>query len=463
MIYRKLFAFLAFAALAATAAPAAEILPVSEIRSGMKGYGVTSFEGTRLERFDVEILGVLREMGPGQDLILARVGSELLEHSGVIAGMSGSPIFIDGKLIGALAYSWQFAKDPIAGITPIEEMLELARSGGTAATAATPASASEAIAKLLEPKREHLDAMVAALARPQSAAAGALPIAVPLAFGSFASDTIDRFGGLFEAGGFMPVPSGSSTGGAAELTDTRFRPGDPIGAVLLQGDFTVAASGTVTHVDGNQVWAFGHPFLDMGAIEFPMAKSEVVAVLPSVARSFKISNTGPVVGALKQDRAAGIYGEIGAPVSMIPVEVTIDGPRGPETYEVELARHPILSPLLLAMVADSVVAVSERSSGERTIMLDCEIELEGVDEPVHVRDGWAGADARQSIPVYLAVLSNYLLSNEFAEAPIERIRLNLRHADDLLVARLVRATVEPPADGRVSPGDTIRVHASLKP
>ncbi len=466
---RKFVVVLALvAAVSARIAAAAEIMPVSEIRKGMKGYGVTVFEGTGRVRFDVEIIGLLPKMGPGQDLILARVDSEILRESGVVAGMSGSPIFIDGRLIGALAYSWQFAKEPIAGITPIQEMLRIARNG-SAATRAVPASrvfAKTDLARLLvDPAAGDLEPMIAAISRPGASAAGALPIATPISFGNFAPETLERFGKVFEAGGFLPVPAGTAAAGATVATGDAppFQPGDSIGAILLEGDFSVAATGTVTHVDGDRVWAFGHPFLDMGEIDVPMAKSEVVAVFPSLSRSFKFANGGEVVGAFRQDRAAGIMGVVGGAAETIPVELTLEGSRGTETYRVRLAKHPMLSPLLLAMVADSVVAVGQRAAGERTVMLDSEIEVEGVAKPIRLRDGWAGAEARQSIPIYLAVISGYLLSNEFTDAPIRSIKLRLRHDDALRVAHLAQASIEPPADGEINPGDTLRVRALLRP
>ncbi|HEU5162317.1 MAG TPA: hypothetical protein VFV54_04140, partial [Thermoanaerobaculia bacterium] len=186
-------------------------------------------------------------------------------------------------------------------------------------------------------------------------------------------------------------------------------------------------------------------------------------VLPSLANSFKFSNTGNVVGVLRQDRAAGIMGVVGGASEMIPVELTLEGSRGTETYRVSLARHPMLSPLLLAMVADSVVAVAQRAAGERTVMLDSEIEVAGVEKTIRLRDGWAGAEARQSIPVYLAVISGYLLSNEFTDAPIRSIKLKLRHEDSLRVAHLAQASIETPPDGEINPGDVLRVRALLKP
>ncbi|MFN2441934.1 MAG: SpoIVB peptidase S55 domain-containing protein [Thermoanaerobaculia bacterium] len=464
MTIRKVLLLLAaFTVSAGVFAHAADTMPVSEIRKGMKGYGVTIFEGDKLERFGVEILGVLPNMGPGQDLILARVDNPVTDHSGVIAGMSGSPIYIEGRLIGALAYSWQFSKDPIAGITPIGEMLRLENGGARASSSGRSGLAAAAmIDALMDPQPAALEPLFAALQRP-GMGNGALPISIPVSFGNFASDTLDRFGGLLEASGLMAVPAGSGGSGLSTIDSvTPFQPGDSIGAVLLSGDFSVAATGTVTHVDGDRIWAFGHPFLDMGTIDFPMAKSEVITVLPNVARSFKVATTGGVVGALRQDRAPGIMGIVGERAKTIKVELTMDGSRGQEKYEFDLARHPILSPLLLAMVADSVVAVGQRAAGERTVMLESEIDVEGIGS-VRLRDGWAGAEARQAIPVYLAVISSYLMSNEFTDAPIEGIRIRLRHEDDLRMARVVSASVTAPLDGQISPGDRLTVRAQLKP
>ena len=465
VIIRKILLLLAALSLSASAfARPTETMPVSEIRKGMKGYGVTTFEGSRLERFGVEILGVLPNMGPGQDLILARVDSPVTDHAGVIAGMSGSPIFIDDKLIGALAYSWQFSKDPIAGITPIGEMLRIENGGPrVGAMSSSRMAATAMIDALMDPQAAALEPLFAALRRPTGTGSGALPISIPVSFGSFAPDTLERFGSILEASGLMAVPAGSAaTGLSGSDASASFAPGDSIGAVLLSGDFSVAATGTVTHVDGDRIWAFGHPFLDMGEIDFPMAKSEVITVLPNVARSFKVATTGDVVGALRQDRAPGIMGIVGEQAKTIKVELTMEGSRGEEKYEFQLARHPILSPLLLAMVADSVVAVGQRAAGERTVMLESEIDVEGIGS-VRLRDGWAGAEARQAIPVYLAVISSYLMSNEFKDAPIEGIRIRLRHEDDLRVARVISASVTGPADGQINPGDRLTVRAQLKP
>src|SRR5437763_11072279 len=235
----------------------AETMPLSQVRKGMKGYGVTVFEGTKLERFDVEIIGVLNNIGPGQNMILARVDSPIVNRAGVIAGMSGSPIFIDEKVIGALAYGWQFAKEPVCGITPIEEMLKIANAGtpsGVMPAAAPRVSAAEFLTSIGSAKPEAVFEKIASSfgAKEMSAVAGARPIAVPLSMSSFAPETIARFGKYLDDMGFVAVPSGATSTSSTQSTrsEKTFKPGDPIAAVLLNGDFTVAATGTVTHVDG---------------------------------------------------------------------------------------------------------------------------------------------------------------------------------------------------------------------
>ncbi|HKR62354.1 MAG TPA: hypothetical protein VJZ00_01380, partial [Thermoanaerobaculia bacterium] len=211
-----------------------------------------------------------------------------------------------------------------------------------------------------------------------------------------------------------------------------------------------------------KIYAFGHPFLDMGEIDFPMATSDIVTVLPSVASSFKFSNTGAVIGALRQDRAAGIMGVLGEKTEMIPVEVTLNGSGPAQTYKVNLVRDSHLSPLILAMVADSVVANAQRAAGERTVMLDSEINVKGF-APIHLREGWAGPQARQSIPQYLAVVAGYLMSNEFRATEIESVKIHLHHDDELKIAKLMEASLVTPDKGRVSPGDTVKVRTVLKP
>lgn len=469
---RHLSLSLSLLLLGATAA-FAETMPLSQIKAGMKGYGLTVFEGSKVEKFDVEVIGVLNQIGPGQDLILARVDSPVVRRAGVLAGMSGSPVYIDGKVIGALAYAWQFAKEPVAGITPIAEMLRIAQAGGTGGNAVLPAAATprmtgaEFLQTIASSKAESVfERLVGDLTRTQISTVGAAKrIALPVSLSSFAPETVARFGRYLDDMGMVAVPSGASSSAPTTVSTSaskHFAPGDPVGAVLLNGDFSVAATGTVTHIEGDRVYAFGHPFLDMGEISFPMARAEIVGFLPSVASSFKFANTGEVIGALRQDRGAGIMGVIGETARTIPVELTVDGSGLSKTYRVNVVRHPQLSPLMLAMAADSVVANAQRAAGERTVVLESEIKLKGF-EPIRLREGWAGAQARSAIPAYLAVISGYLISNEFKDAEIESVKLHLRHDDQLRIAHLLEATLQGPENGRISAGDTVKVRAVLKP
>lgn len=468
VVLTRKFGFVLAVLIAASSLQAVERMPLSQVQKGMKGYGLTVFEGTTVEKFDVEILGVLHNIGPDQNLILARVDSPVIKRAGVIGGMSGSPIFVDGKVIGALAYAWQFSKEPVAGITPIEEMLKLAQrtapSGASLADATPRMSATELLKSLANSKPgDAFEKLVSDMtARPVSSVSGAKRIAMPMSVSSFTPETIQRFSPYLDRLGFVAVPSGTTTTSASDSSKTTFAPGDPVGAVLLTGDFNVAASGTVTYIDGNRVYAFGHPFLDMGEINFPMATSEVVTVLPSVASSFKFSNTGPVVGVLRQDRAAGIMGVLGEKADMIPVEVTLNGSGATQTYKVNVVRHSHLSPLMLAMVTDSIVANAQRAAGERTVLLESEINVKGF-PPIRLREGWAGPQARQAIPQYLAIVAGYLMSNEFRAAEIEGVKIQLHHQDDLKIARLMEASLVTPEKGRVSPGDMVKVRTVLKP
>jgi hypothetical protein len=464
---------LTFALLVTSAAAFGDAtMPLSQVKKGMKGYGLTVFEGSKVERFDVEIVGVLSNIGPDQNIIIARVTSPVTDRAGVIAGMSGSPIYIDGKVIGALAYGWQFAKEPICGITPIDEMLKIASNTHAASSeiaAATPrVAAPEFLKALADNKPEAVFEKIATSfnGTAMTAMSGVKPIATPLSLSSFAPETVQRFSKYLDAMGFEAVPAGASSGSAAPMSAAEarkpFEPGDPVGAVLLSGDFNVAATGTVTHVDGNAVYAFGHPFLDIGAIDIPMAKSEIITVLSSLASSFKMANTGAIVGSFHQDRASGIMGSVGDNAAMIPVELTVDGSGPEKTYHVAVVRHTQLSPLILAMAADTVVANAQKAAGERTVMLDTEIQIGGM-QPIHLREGWAGAQARGAIPAYLAVVGGYLMSNEFRDARIEKVTMRLHHDDQVRIAKLMEATIEKPANGRITPGDTVKVRALLKP
>jgi len=304
-------------------------MSVDEVRAGMKGVGRTVFEGTAIEEFQVEIMGVLKNVQPKQDLILARLSGGPLEKTGVIQGMSGSPVYINGRLLGAVAFSFPYAKDPIAGIQPIAQMLDLLDRRTPAATPAavgpdqiTPARTPAAfVFEMMEKARigAPLQEILGYPAAPASVGGGALAhIPIPLSIAGATPGLLQEFGSFFGAQGFSLVQSGTS-GGAMNLPSTparRLEPGSAVSASLVRGDLDISANGTVTYVDGDKVYAFGHPFLSAGPLDLPMSTAYIISSIARVDSSAKVAVPVDVVGAFRQDRATGIFGSMADKASL---------------------------------------------------------------------------------------------------------------------------------------------------
>ncbi len=439
----------------------AEIFPVEKLVAGMKGYGFSDLGGgLGIQRFDVEILGVLKRYAPKQDLVLAKVSGAGLEHSGIIAGMSGSPIYVDGKLVGALAYGWPFAKDPVCGITPIQSMLDIRHAppsppvpiGGPAVRA------SEFAATFTERRfAGAMDALLAPFRR--SAGAGSmatLPIPVSFAGGAGGSPGW-FFGRLAEAAGWVAAPAGSSGQSGKAGPGTPVQPGSSLSTVLLSGDMLLAATGTVTWVDRDSVLAFGHPFLSMGPIEMPMAQAEVLTVLASLNRSFKFAETGPVFGSVTQDRSTGILGTFGTRAKMVPITVRIASDELPlQTYRFEAVHNPMLTPVLAAVAIDNVLTTLEKRSGERTLVWKSSIKTPGRD--IHWDTVFSGLQAREDAVTSLAVLANYLMANEFRDLRILGVDVQITHSDRLQNGRIVN--VEPRKE-RFRAGERVPIRVDI--
>jgi len=444
-----------------------ETLAAEKLSPGMKGYGLSDFgDGKGIRRFDVEILGVLKRYAPRQDLILARVSGAGLEHSGVIAGMSGSPIYVEGKLIGALAYGWPFSKDPICGITPIKSMLDIRQApaappipiGGSAVSTAKFFSA------FAEGKfREHLDALLAPLRAPSDASSlSVLPL--PVSVSGFPSGG-SLFTRVTEAAGWIAVPAGASEMNASTKASApasnnptpALRPGSAVSTVLLSGDMVLAATGSVTWVEDNTILAFGHPFLSMGPVDMPMAQAEVLTVLPSLFRSFKFSGTGPVLGSITQDRSTGILGTFGARAPMVPITIKISSDDIPiQTFRFEAVHNSMLTPILAAVATDSVLTTLEKRTGERTIVWKSSIVTPS--RNVRWDSVFSGLAAREEAVTSLALLTNYLMANEFRDMTILGVEIEIRHSDRLQNARVVN--VEPRKES-VRPGEIVPVRVDL--
>jgi hypothetical protein len=361
----------------------------------MRAVGYTVVTGSEPKKFELEILGVLKGFpNPQQSAVLSRLLGDEMNHMGVFQGMSGSPVYIDGKLLGAVAFGYLFAKDPIAGITPIQHMIEVFEQKpqpDQKVDAPRPVSFSEIVFN--ENSKEFTDfvkglngansAGAQAVAAPSGAQVLA-PIATPLAITGVPPEVVARFAPLFQSWGFAPVAGVAGAAAASDLkkadADT-LKPGSTIVVPLVRGDFSLAAAGTVTHRDGNRIYAFGHPFLSMGVSEFPMHEGEVVTVMSSTAVSFKISSPTAMVGTMRGDRSTGILGELGVAPRMIPVEINLKTSLGENrTYRFDMIADRLLTPLLMQITMLSTITSTERMLGDSTLQIRGRIKLKGQPE-----------------------------------------------------------------------------------
>ncbi len=353
--------------------------PVDELRPGMVGVGKTVFEGNRLEEFKVHILGVLRNViGPRRNLILAKLEGGPLANTGVIAGMSGSPVYIDGRLVGAVSYSLgQFSKEPIAGITPIGEMTEAATLPALRRQAARVELPFPITQEGLRASLRQAFSWVRPFADSPgdvqvfgdgsvNASIGTLlrPISTPLTLGGFDAGVIEPVASAFREQGFVPVMAGGAAQESAASSPLPLRPGDPIGVALMSGDLELGATGTVTAVDGDRVYAFGHPFYGLGPTQFPMTRAYVHVVLPSLLSSMKIASTGDVIGTMSQDRATTIAGTLGPGPAMIPIDLALTSERGTrKTFKMAMVNDQLFTPLLAYLSILNTLTSYERQNG----------------------------------------------------------------------------------------------------
>lgn len=454
-------------------AAGSEIMPLDQVKPGMVGVGRTVFEGTQIDEFKVSVIGVLENVGPRQSMILARLEGGPLAQTGVIAGMSGSPVFIEGKLVGAVAYGFPFSKETIAGITPIGEMIEATRTDAPRAASARFATAFRA-AGFARPLDR--DALIAALRRPlpgfaadpallrgsmPPALLGATlrPLALPLVFGGFDALTFDWARDLFAGLGFAPVLGMSKTSlPATALPD--LQPGAAVGVSLVEGDLDLSVTGTITHIDNGEVYAFGHPFYNLGPTQFPMKKAYVYSVFPSLYQSWKISTAAEPVGTIEQDRTTAIAGRIGKTPRLIPVAVKLRTSRGQEkAFAFRMVDDELFSPVLAFVSLLSVLQANERAYGTSTMGVEARVSFSGGRE-VRVEDLFSEeAPAMRSAALVAAPLA-YLMSNDFVPVRIERLDVDVSSYETVKTATLERAWLE--RSGPVRPGDTLTLKLSLR-
>ena len=462
--------------LAAAAVPAqSRYFPIEDVRPGMVGIGRTVFEGDRLDEFKVNIIGVLHnQIGPRRDLVLARLEGGPLAKTGVIAGMSGSPVYIDGRLLGAVSYSLgEFATEPIAGITPIAEMVEAATLPPTRRTAAridlpVPFTQEAVVASLRQSfasVRPFADspADVRVFGAPAvGAGIGTLlrPIATPISFGGFTAASVDSLAALFRDQGFLPVAADAAAQSpSAPAPERPLGPGDAIGVSLLSGDLQIGATGTVTEVSGNRVYAFGHPFYGLGPIQFPLTRARVLTVLPSLSSSMKISSTGPIIGVVQQDRATTIAGTLGEGPTLIPLTLTLTSARGTrKTFTMQMVSDQLLTPLVAYTAISETLTSYERQNGVASYAIrgSATIKKHGT---LAFEDLFSGDQPSAAASAYVVGPINFLLRNSFEDVDLERVNLEIDAREQPRSATLERAWI----DGtRPKPGSTVTLKMLLR-
>ncbi len=423
---------LAVAAVSVLAALDAQtaFFPLKDVRPGMHGAGKTVFSGNRIDEFQVEVLGVLENIGPKQNLILARLSGGPLAQTGVLQGMSGSPVYLDGRLAGAVALAFPFAKEAITGIRPIEEMVRVTDAGrapppGQVAHNEISLAGLFAAGDLtrLLPGRQELPVGDAKL----------LDIATPVSFSGFTRATLDRFAPQLRALGLEPA-QGLSAGGPSSprMGDpSALKPGSMISVQLMTGDLSIGADGTVTYIDGKRIYAFGHRFLAVGSTALPFTRSEVLALLPVLSASFKISAPKETMGAILQDRNTAVAGELGRAAAMAPVSITVSrAGKRLDSYRMEMVNDRFLSPLLLQMAVFSTIDATERTVGAASFRVRGQIEFQGSAAPLMVNNMYA-ADTGSAMIASLstAIPLAYILQSGFDALEVKKVALEIESFD----------------------------------
>lgn len=448
---------LSFLSIKANAVPT---ISVSEIKPGMKGYGLTVFQGTEPERFDVEVISVVPNFLLRQDIILIRCSHPETDRAGVIGGMSGSPIYLEGRLAGALAYGWQFNKEPLAGVTPIENMLAVMKRtprmhsnffkrkqtliGLNPKPPSVPAKAEDGIFGLFS----------------QNSGGTLLPAKTPLCIGGFSAFAQKLLGDALSAFGLEPMTGGGASSDAQSGPST-FENGSAIGVQLIRGDMSATGIGTVTLVEGKNVLAFGHPMFNLGEGYFPVTTAKIHTVIASLSRSNKLGSPLRVAGSLVQDRTAGIAARTDRSAEMVPIRITVNDPRSRrrDTYRVEAASHRLLTPKFVQVALANVINDAASDATDVTAEIKGVMKISGRPEITLFDAGVSRTGMRGLTPYFRPVaLIRAVLDNPFEDVAVESLDFDITLRYGLEAALIFGAytTTENP-----KPGETVNVYVRL--
>jgi hypothetical protein len=453
-------------------------MPVSQIKAGMVGEALTVFQGIKPEPFKVRVISVVRNFLPKQDVILVKAEDPRVEFSGIAAGMSGSPVYIDGKLIGAIAYAWAFAKEPLAGVTPIESMLaERSRprratrslvEAGELVSAPAPIRGGEGSASEQGgPEQTAATGTAGGLTAADREPDGLRPVSVPLSISGISHRALGELGTALEPFGLVPVRAGGGgSGGMSTLPPAdqrRLSPGSAVGVQLIRGDMNATAVGTVSWVDGNSLIAFGHPMMGVGEVNLPLVTGEVHTFINSQANSFKLATPLVEVGTVVQDRPSCIVGDLSLRATMMPVTVRVTAPGAePRVFRAEVARNKRLTPILASAVLTTAIADAEPDQTEMAVSLTTKLGVRGVG-PIELADQVPTSDGLS--PRALSALRGVramgeLMNNPFEPVGVDRLEFDVRIEYRKDFAEIV--SVALPSD-EVRAGDTVPLRVTLRP
>jgi len=442
------------------------VFPLKEIKPGLRGECHTVFSGTKVQSFQFEVMGIGRDFaGPGHDVIWCKMISDPTGQMVVAAGMSGSPCFIQGRNIGAMAFGWSFNKDPVFGVQPIESMLEVLDFEGNERKSSRIHLSSSARqdggfrpSSTMPPFLKSMAGFIRPLPIFSSDTAAQL-IPLPLEVSGLNPLIADRVLKSFSEAGFFPQMAAG--GGFSKMADAAdLVPGAALTGVISRGDLNIAATGTLTWRDGNQILAFGHPFLGTGSANIPFGKAEIIGVVSSYERSMKMSNKGSIVGTLTQDRMSAVSGMIGPVPKLVQMVVNIQRPDLRKTYKLEFCDNQYFTPLVYQTALLQFLASVMERTDEATLKLETEIQLEGLPS-LRFQDRFAGErftwvldavilSSMQLIPIY---------QNDFGTPAIRSISVRADIAPMLHSTSLVDMAVEPL---EISAGGTVRVRAGFQ-
>jgi hypothetical protein len=443
---------------------------VEDVRAGMKGEGRTVMKGTKVETFQAEVLGVLRNTSPGRDLVLCRLSGLNLDKTGVIAGMSGSPVYLDGKLLGAVAYAWAYGKEPIAGVTPFCQMQDFAVDFDKPGPPAAAKPTRVGLAQPLRAGGRDFDAVTVAQdfgnpAADDEKGLWLVPLRTPLAATGLTPHSLrllrDRVGDL----GLVPVQGGGAGARVlAEEKDTPLEPGGPLALALITGDFDLSGIGTVTHIEGGRVYGWGHPFMGLGACEFPLMTGFIHTIYPRQTVSFKMGSPLREVGVINSDASTGVAGRVGPKADLLPVKMSValgaDG--AAKAFNVQVARQrSLVAALVLTALTNSVDMEGELPE-ELTAEMEARVEVAGR-PPLVIKDtfsGFSGGRAPQALYGPVASVVNQLAYSPHQPLRVERVECRTRIVPGRRAAEIEAAELDADA---YAPGDTVRATAFVRP